>query len=137
MLLRWTRLHDLPVLGQEALFSRRSRMFYIRAKTFPGNRGCTKNCSRCRRPLPTVGRVVDQPARSELFVHRQVQGDVEGADECIAAIGITAEIGFRHSGYQVEDSFAACQDRCEGQEYHVTSRNEGVRVAVCRFFLIH
>lgn len=32
MLLRWTRLHDLPVLGQEALFSRRSRMFYIRAK---------------------------------------------------------------------------------------------------------
>ena len=58
MLLRWTRLHDLPVLGQEALFSRRSRMFYIRAKTFPGNRGCTKNCSRCRRPLPTVGRVV-------------------------------------------------------------------------------
>ena len=37
----------------------------------------------------------------ELFVHRQVQGDVEGADECIAAIGITAEIGFRHSGYQV------------------------------------
>ena len=58
MLLRWTRLHDLPVLGQEALFSRRSRMFYIRAKTFPRNRGCTKNCSRCRRPLPTVGRVV-------------------------------------------------------------------------------
>ena len=55
MLLRWTGLHDLPVLGQEALFSRRSRMFYIRAKTFPGNRGCTKNCSRCRRPLPTVG----------------------------------------------------------------------------------
>ena len=45
MLLRWTRLHDLPVLGQEALFSRRSRMFYIRAKTFPGNRGCTKNCN--------------------------------------------------------------------------------------------
>ena len=65
MLLRWTRLHDLPVLGQEALFSRRSRMFYIRAKTFPGNRGCTKNCSRCRRPLPTVGHVVDQPAQEK------------------------------------------------------------------------
>ena len=44
MLFRWTRLHDLPVLGQEALFSRRSRMLYIRTKTFPGNRGCTKKC---------------------------------------------------------------------------------------------
>lgn len=82
MLLRWTRLHDLPVLGQEALFSRRSRMFYIRAKTFPGNRGCTKNCSRCRRPLPTVGRVVDQPARSELFAdkHRHFNGSGKPAD---------------------------------------------------------
>ena len=57
-------------------FSRRSRMFYIRAKTFPRNRGCTKNCSRCRRPLPTVGRVVDQPARPELFAdkHRHFNG---------------------------------------------------------------
>lgn len=45
-------------------------------KTFPGNRGCTKNCSRCRRPLPTVGRVVDQPARPELFAdkHRHFNG---------------------------------------------------------------
>ena len=57
MLFRWTRLHDLPVLGQEALFSRRSRMLYIRTKTFPGNRGCTKNCSRCRRSVPIVGRI--------------------------------------------------------------------------------
>ncbi|EEC95166.1 hypothetical protein PRABACTJOHN_03439, partial [Parabacteroides johnsonii DSM 18315] len=61
----------------------------------------------------------------ELFVHCQVQGDVEGADECIAAIGITAEIGFRYTGYEMEDSFAACEDGGEGQEYHVASRDEG------------
>lgn len=73
----------------------------------------------------------------ELFVHRQVQGDVEGTDERIAAIGITAEIGFRHAGYEVEDTFAACQDGGEGQEYHVASRDEGVRIAVCRFFPVH
>ena len=90
MLLRWTRLHDLPVLGQEALFSRRSRMFYIRAKTFPGNRGCTKNCSRCRRPLPTVGRVVDQPARPELFAdkHRHFNG----RDTFVRSLNVTLNL---------------------------------------------
>ena len=29
-----------------------------------------KNCSRCRRSVPIVGRIVDQPARSELFADK-------------------------------------------------------------------
>ena len=32
----------------------------------------------------------------ELFIHRQVQGDIQRLDERIPAIGITAEIGLRH-----------------------------------------
>lgn len=47
---------------------------------------------------------------NELLVHRQVQRHVKRAHERIAAIRITAEIGFRHAGYQMEDAFTPRQD---------------------------
>ena len=82
MLLRWTRLHDLPVLGQEALFSRRSRMLYIRTKTFPGNRGCTKIAADADVPFQLLDVSIDQPARSELFAdkYRHLNGSGKPAD---------------------------------------------------------
>ena len=66
----------------------------------------------------------------ELFIHRQVQRHIERADEGVAAIGISAEIGLRYAGDEMENPFAPCHDGGECQEYHVPSRYEGVRCSM-------
>ena len=37
----------------------------------------------------------------------------------------------------MENPFRAGQDSSEGEEHHVATRHEGIRVAISRFLLIH
>ncbi len=73
----------------------------------------------------------------ELFVHAEVQCDVEGLDEGIAAIGITAVVGLRDAGDEVVDAALACKDSCHGEEEEVAAGDEGVGRTVGRLVLVH
>lgn len=87
----------------------------------------------CLRLVPAHQRGMDD----KLFVHSQVQRYIQGTDESVPAVRITAVICLGNAGDQIENTFASRQDGGKGEEKHVSSRNEGVRITAGRLYLIH
>ena len=62
---------------------------------------------------------------AELFLHGQVESDVETLHEVVSAIGITAEVGLPHAGHQIHDAVIAGIDSRHTEEEEVASGHEG------------
>ena len=91
------------------------------------------------RELPYLALVAIHQGRvdDELFIHREIQRDVERTDKGVSTVRIAAVISFGDARHQVKDALAARQNGGKSQKDHVAPRNESVRIAVLRLLLIH
>ena len=66
----------------------------------------------------------------EGVVHRQIEGDVHGFDEHVAAVGVAGEVGFAHARDDVPDALSFGVDGGVKQEQGIASVHEGIGQAV-------
>jgi hypothetical protein len=59
-----------------------------------------------QRPSLRFGQVHQRGMDLEGVVHRQIEGNIHGFDEHVAAVGIAGEIGFAHARDDVPDALS-------------------------------
>jgi hypothetical protein len=59
-----------------------------------------------QRPSLRFGQVHQRGMDLEGVVHRQIEGNIHGFDEHVAAVGIAGEIGFAHASDDVPDALS-------------------------------
>lgn len=83
-----------------------------------------------QRPSLRFGQVHQRGMDLEGVVHRQIEGNVHGFDEHVAAVGVAGEVGFAHASDDVPDALSFGVDGGIEQEQGVASVHEGIGQAV-------
>ena len=83
-----------------------------------------------QRPSLSFGQVHQRGVDLEGVVHRQIEGNVHGFDEHVAAVGIAGEVGFAHARDDVPYPLPFGVNRCVEQEKRVAPVYKGIWNAV-------
>ena len=83
-----------------------------------------------QRPSLRFGQVHQRGVDLEGVVHRQIEGNVHGFDEHVAAVGVAGEVGFANARDDVPDALSFGVDGGVEQEQGVASVHEGIGQAV-------
>ena len=75
--------------------------------------------------------------KHKLLIHRQVEGNVETLDECIATVRIATEIRLADTGHNMIDTVLTGIHRSHAEKKQVPSRHKGIGHAALGLFLVH
>ena len=79
----------------------------------------------------------ERGVQAELFVHGQIERDVETLDEVVAAVWVAREVGLSHAGDEIEDAALTRIDGGDAEEEEIAPGHEGVGRTAGGFVGVH
>ena len=74
---------------------------------------------------------------AELFVHSEIERDVQTLDKIVATVGIARKVGLPHPSDEMEDATFARINRSDAEKEEIAPRYKGVGRCIGRLMLIH